>query len=136
MNHIRGTRPRCLKECVDEEDEEEEGRRNRKSRRRRGGRSRYSAYSVKVTQQHQNNRSQSAVRGGVESVADFRGEKKKDIAQKMAPGTTFGPTSTFLLLWLQDEPTTGMDPKARRALWNCIHSIIKEGRSVVLTSHR
>lgn len=37
---------------------------------------------------------------------------------------------------LQDEPTTGMDPKARRALWNCIHSVIKEGRSVVLTSHR
>lgn len=36
----------------------------------------------------------------------------------------------------QDEPTTGMDPKARRALWNCILSIIKEGRSVVLTSHR
>ncbi|KAF0040246.1 hypothetical protein F2P81_008481 [Scophthalmus maximus] len=35
-----------------------------------------------------------------------------------------------------DEPTTGMDPRARRALWNCIHSIIKEGRSVVLTSHR
>ncbi|KAG7218150.1 hypothetical protein INR49_009051 [Caranx melampygus] len=35
-----------------------------------------------------------------------------------------------------DEPTTGMDPKARRALWNVIHSVIKEGRSVVLTSHR
>ncbi|KAG7454028.1 hypothetical protein JOB18_047376 [Solea senegalensis] len=34
-----------------------------------------------------------------------------------------------------DEPTTGMDPKARRALWNCILSVIKEGRSVVLTSH-
>ncbi|XP_068181973.1 phospholipid-transporting ATPase ABCA1b [Antennarius striatus] len=34
-----------------------------------------------------------------------------------------------------DEPTTGMDPKARRALWNCIHSVIKAGRSVVLTSH-
>ncbi|XP_078025720.1 phospholipid-transporting ATPase ABCA1b isoform X1 [Epinephelus lanceolatus] len=34
-----------------------------------------------------------------------------------------------------DEPTTGMDPKARRALWNCIHSVIKEGRSIVLTSH-
>uniref|UniRef100_A0A671NY62 P-type phospholipid transporter n=1 Tax=Sinocyclocheilus anshuiensis TaxID=1608454 RepID=A0A671NY62_9TELE len=34
-----------------------------------------------------------------------------------------------------DEPTTGMDPKARRALWSCIHSVIKEGRSVVLTSH-
>uniref|UniRef100_A0A8C0H2Z1 P-type phospholipid transporter n=1 Tax=Chelonoidis abingdonii TaxID=106734 RepID=A0A8C0H2Z1_CHEAB len=34
-----------------------------------------------------------------------------------------------------DEPTTGMDPKARRFLWNCALSIIKEGRSVVLTSH-
>uniref|UniRef100_A0A672MP12 P-type phospholipid transporter n=1 Tax=Sinocyclocheilus grahami TaxID=75366 RepID=A0A672MP12_SINGR len=41
-----------------------------------------------------------------------------------------GPPVVFL-----DEPTTGMDPKARRALWNCILSIIKEGRSVVLTSH-
>ncbi|NXG49380.1 ABCA1 protein, partial [Psilopogon haemacephalus] len=29
-----------------------------------------------------------------------------------------------------------MDPKARRFLWNCALSVIKEGRSVVLTSHR
>ena len=35
----------------------------------------------------------------------------------------------------QDEPTTGMDPKARRFLWNCINSIVKSGRSVILTSH-
>ncbi|KAK1887045.1 Phospholipid-transporting ATPase ABCA1, partial [Dissostichus eleginoides] len=41
-----------------------------------------------------------------------------------------GPPVVFL-----DEPTTGMDPKARRALWNAILSIVKEGRSVVLTSH-
>ncbi|KAK7101016.1 phospholipid-transporting ATPase ABCA1-like [Littorina saxatilis] len=34
-----------------------------------------------------------------------------------------------------DEPTTGMDPKARRFLWNCINSIVKAGRSVILTSH-
>ncbi|XP_001920862.6 phospholipid-transporting ATPase ABCA1 isoform X2 [Danio rerio] len=34
-----------------------------------------------------------------------------------------------------DEPTTGMDPKAKRFLWNCILSVVKEGRSVVLTSH-
>uniref|UniRef100_A0A665TKW0 ATP-binding cassette sub-family A member 2 n=1 Tax=Echeneis naucrates TaxID=173247 RepID=A0A665TKW0_ECHNA len=34
-----------------------------------------------------------------------------------------------------DEPTTGMDPKARRFLWNLILDIIKTGRSVVLTSH-
>lgn len=34
-----------------------------------------------------------------------------------------------------DEPTTGMDPRARRFLWTCIKNIIKEGRSVILTSH-
>lgn len=34
-----------------------------------------------------------------------------------------------------DEPTTGMDPHARRFLWNLILDIIKDGRSVILTSH-
>ncbi|KAM9515993.1 phospholipid-transporting ATPase ABCA7 isoform 2-T2 [Guaruba guarouba] len=34
-----------------------------------------------------------------------------------------------------DEPTTGMDPRARRFLWDRILSVIREGRSVVLTSH-
>ncbi|XP_059140192.1 phospholipid-transporting ATPase ABCA1-like [Physella acuta] len=34
-----------------------------------------------------------------------------------------------------DEPTTGMDPGARRFLWNCINNIVKSGRSVILTSH-
>uniref|UniRef100_A0A8C7RNS4 ATP-binding cassette sub-family A member 2 n=1 Tax=Oncorhynchus mykiss TaxID=8022 RepID=A0A8C7RNS4_ONCMY len=40
------------------------------------------------------------------------------------------PSLVFL-----DEPTTGMDPKARRFLWNLILDILKTGRSVVLTSH-
>ena len=35
----------------------------------------------------------------------------------------------------QDEPTTGMDPGARRFLWNCILDVIRSGRSVILTSH-
>ena len=35
----------------------------------------------------------------------------------------------------QDEPTTGMDPGARRFLWNCILEMIRGGQSVVLTSH-
>lgn len=34
-----------------------------------------------------------------------------------------------------DEPTSGMDPKARRFLWDSINNIVKAGRSVVLTSH-
>ena len=35
-----------------------------------------------------------------------------------------------------DEPTTGMDPVTRRFLWDAIINIIREGRSVILTSHR
>ncbi|NWR89634.1 ABCA1 protein, partial [Furnarius figulus] len=34
-----------------------------------------------------------------------------------------------------DEPTTGMDPQARRFLWERILGVIRDGRSVVLTSH-
>ncbi|CAC5402030.1 ABCA2 [Mytilus coruscus] len=34
-----------------------------------------------------------------------------------------------------DEPTTGMDPFSRRFLWDLILSLVKDGRSVVLTSH-
>ncbi|TRY97479.1 hypothetical protein DNTS_008213 [Danionella cerebrum] len=45
-------------------------------------------------------------------------------------------TAIALIGAAPDEPTTGMDPKAKRFLWNCILSVIREGRSVVLTSHR
>lgn len=36
----------------------------------------------------------------------------------------------------KDEPTTGMDPSSRRFLWNSLLAVVREGRSVVLTSHR
>ncbi|MGH0132671.1 UNVERIFIED_CONTAM: hypothetical protein FKN15_050037 [Acipenser sinensis] len=39
-------------------------------------------------------------------------------------------------LVLQDEPTTGMDPHSRLFLWKSIMSVIRDGRAVVLTSHR
>ena len=38
------------------------------------------------------------------------------------------------LLFL-DEPSTGMDPGARHALWNSITNIQGKGTSVILTSH-
>uniref|UniRef100_A0A7N6B5H3 ABC transporter domain-containing protein n=1 Tax=Anabas testudineus TaxID=64144 RepID=A0A7N6B5H3_ANATE len=57
------------------------------------------------------------------------------LEEGLLPASPVCPPHPPLSSLLQDEPTTGMDPKARRALWNCIHSIIKEGRSVVLTSH-
>jgi ABC-2 type transport system ATP-binding protein len=34
-----------------------------------------------------------------------------------------------------DEPTTGLDPQARRNLWDVISAIGAEGRTVVLTTH-
>ena len=37
---------------------------------------------------------------------------------------------------LLDEPTTGMDPATRRFLWDALTGVIRDGRSVILTSHR
>ena len=39
-------------------------------------------------------------------------------------------------LILMDEPTTGVDPGARRSLWKVIKSCQAAGQSVILTSHR
>ncbi|XP_068090529.1 phospholipid-transporting ATPase ABCA1 isoform X4 [Hyperolius riggenbachi] len=58
----------------------------------------------------------------------YSGGNRRKLSTAMA--LIGGPPVVFL-----DEPTTGMDPKARRFLWNCALSIVKEGRSVVLTSH-
>ena len=41
------------------------------------------------------------------------------------------PSIVFL-----DEPTTGMDPAARRILWNTLSEVRNSGRTLVLTSHR
>ncbi|KAM9743027.1 ATP-binding cassette sub-family A member 2 [Menidia menidia] len=61
-------------------------------------------------------------------VGTFSGGNKRKLSTAIA---LIGYPSLIFL----DEPTTGMDPKARRFLWNLILDIIKTGRSVVLTSH-
>jgi len=38
-------------------------------------------------------------------------------------------------LFFLDEPTTGLDPQARRAVWDVIRNLKSEGRSVLLTTH-
>lgn len=38
-------------------------------------------------------------------------------------------------LLILDEPTTGLDPQARRALWDAIEALKKEERSILLTTH-
>uniref|UniRef100_A0A667Y439 P-type phospholipid transporter n=1 Tax=Myripristis murdjan TaxID=586833 RepID=A0A667Y439_9TELE len=62
------------------------------------------------------------------SAGTYSGGNKRKLSTAMA---LIGCPSVIFL----DEPTTGMDPKARRFLWDCILSVIKEGRSVILTSH-
>jgi ABC-2 type transport system ATP-binding protein len=34
-----------------------------------------------------------------------------------------------------DEPTTGLDPAARRSLWDIVRSLRSEGRTILLTTH-
>ncbi|CAH1774058.1 unnamed protein product [Owenia fusiformis] len=59
---------------------------------------------------------------------DYSGGNKRKLSTAIS--LVGNPPVVFL-----DEPTTGMDPKARRFLWNCISNNIKQGRSVILTSH-
>nr|XP_032808974.1 uncharacterized protein LOC116941727 [Petromyzon marinus] len=62
------------------------------------------------------------------SAGSYSGGNKRKLSTAIA--LIGNPPLVFL-----DEPTTGMDPKARRFLWNCILAIVQAGRSVVLTSH-
>nr|XP_020745976.1 ATP-binding cassette sub-family A member 7 isoform X4 [Odocoileus virginianus texanus] len=58
----------------------------------------------------------------------YSGGNKRKLATAVA--LVGDPALVFL-----DEPTTGMDPGARRFLWNSLLAVVREGRSVVLTSH-
>eukprot|EP01135_Chromosphaera_perkinsii_P008561 Nk52_evm3s1401 gene=Nk52_evmTU3s1401 len=54
--------------------------------------------------------------------------------QRRALSTALALIGSPAVIFL-DEPTTGMDPKARRFLWGCITRIMHSGRAIVLTSH-
>ncbi|KAK2510038.1 hypothetical protein MC885_018422 [Smutsia gigantea] len=58
----------------------------------------------------------------------YSGGNKRKLATAVA--LVGDPEVVFL-----DEPTTGMDPGARRFLWNSLLAAVRAGRSVVLTSH-
>uniref|UniRef100_A0A0A9WJK3 Retinal-specific ATP-binding cassette transporter n=1 Tax=Lygus hesperus TaxID=30085 RepID=A0A0A9WJK3_LYGHE len=61
-------------------------------------------------------------------AGDLSGGNKRKLSTAIA--LLGNPPLVFL-----DEPTTGMDPKARRFLWSCISDVVKEGGCVILTSH-
>lgn len=52
--------------------------------------------------------------------------------QRLALGACTLPNPQLLLL---DEPTAGVDPKARREFWNEIHALAGEGLTVLVSTH-
>jgi ABC-2 type transport system ATP-binding protein len=52
--------------------------------------------------------------------------------QRLALGACTLPNPQLLLL---DEPTAGVDPKARRDFWNEIHAMAAEGLTVLVSTH-
>ncbi len=54
--------------------------------------------------------------------------------QKRKTGLALSLVNSPELLFL-DEPTTGLDPNARRAIWDVIRNLKAKGKTIILTTH-